>query len=179
MRPGMHLIVARLGTLALAIGLASCAHGASNGSQTTAPVSVATMSAHGSVHVALTSPGITTDFDNGTCTLTSPDETNPGLRVTATSSSLPGVSIVIVAPSTSGDGDVTWQPSDTSTRVSSSALVDAKLSQGIVFTGTAGSTTTLHIESGGRKGTATLQGATFVSPTTVTDAAGTITWSCS
>ncbi len=179
MRPGMHLAAARLGTFALAIGLASCARGASNGSQNTAPISVATMSAHGSVHVALTSPAVTTDFDNGTCTLASPDDDGGGLRITATSSASPGSTIVIVGPSASGDGDITWQPSDTSTRVSSSALVDANLTQGIVFTGSAGSTTTLHIESGGRKGTATLQGATFVSPTTVTDAAGTITWSCS
>jgi len=175
----MRLIITRVGAIVAAIALASCAHGAATSSQGKAPISVATMSAHGSVHVALTSPAVTTDFDNGTCTLASPDDDNGGLRITATSSSSPGSTIVIVGPSASGDGDITWQPSDTSTRVSSSALVDANFSQGIVFTGTAGSTTTLHIESGGRKGTATLQGATFVSPTTVTEAAGTITWSCS
>ena len=81
--------------------------------------------------------------------------------------------------SVTGAGNLTWKPDGTRARIAAPTQVDVSLPDGVVFVGGVGSTTTLHVEDGGRRGTATFQGATYVSHTTVTDAAGQISWTCS
>lgn len=146
---------------------------------TAAPLSISTMSAHGTVHVALNTPNTQLDFDQAVCSLASPSDVNGGLRITATSSAAPGSSVVIVGSSITRDGDVTWTPDGTLERIGAPTQINLSLADGVVFTGATGGTTTLHVQGGGRLGTATFQGATYVSHATVTDAAGTVSWSCS
>jgi hypothetical protein len=118
------------------------------------------------------------DFDKAQCALASPYDDNGGLRIAAVSSESPGSNIVIVGSSVAHDGDFTWTPDGTRTRIGAPVQVNVSVPQGVVFTGSTGGTTTLHVEAGGRRGTATFQGATYVSATTVTDAVGTISWTC-
>ena len=179
----MHVIFNRVIMAMMALGLASCASGSSRGATAgpngARPVAISTMSAHGSVHLALTAPQVQSAFDKADCRLVSPYDTNGGLRITATSSGSPGSSIVIVGSSVARDGDVTWTADGTRARIAATNQINASLPEGVVFTGSTGGTTTLHVEDGGRRGTATFKGATYVSHTTVTDAAGTISWTCS
>jgi len=167
----------------MAIALSSCARGpatnASAGAGKAAPTAISTMSAHGTVHLSLSTPQVQGDFDHADCSLASPYDDNGGLRITATSSGSPGSSVVIVGSSVAHDGDVSWKPDGTRAHIAASAQVNVSLPGGVVFTGASGSTTTLHVESGGRRGTATFEGATYVSRASVQDAAGTISWTCS
>jgi len=162
------------------LGLVSCARNSSTDAPTkNAPIPISTMSAHGTVHVSLSAPHVEADFDKATCSLALPSEGNGGLRITATSSGSPENSVVIVGSSVAHDGDVSWAPDGVHQRIDAPTQINLHVPDGVVFTGAPGSTTTLHVQAGGRSGTATFGGATYVSPTTVTDAAGTVSWTCS
>jgi|GEM_PF-3312581 len=167
----------------VALSLESCAHNSSTDAPTKtaniAPIPISTMSAHGTVHVSLSTPNVRADFDKATCSLTLPSDDNGGLRITATSSGSPENSVVIVGSSVARDGEVTWIPDGVRHRIDAPTQINLHLSDGVVFTGAPGSTTTLHVQAGGRSGTATFGGGTYVSQATVTDAAGTVSWSCS
>lgn len=179
----MHLTARQVTSTLITMILASCARNSSTGAPantgSAAPTSVATMSAHGSVRLALSTPNAQVDFDKATCSLALPSDGNGGLRITATSSAVPGSSVVIVGSSVARDGDTTWTPDGTPQRSGAPMQINVRLPDGVIFSGATGGTTTLHVQGGGRSGTATFQGGTYVSHTTVTDAAGTVSWSCS
>jgi hypothetical protein len=159
-----------------AIALSACSSGGSSGGATHA-ASLA-QRATGTMHVVLTTPvAATYDLSNATCLVAARGEAGGGLHVAGSGTA--GLLAATVDDSRSaGDDTDAWIAPANAATLDAPVHVRLRLPDGAIFSGGAGSSAQLEASGGGSTGKIVFTNATYAGKSGVSDAGGTITWSC-
>jgi hypothetical protein len=174
MRSGMYLM-RRVPFALCALALASCGTQIKHSPQPpTAHVGRST----GTMHVVLTAPRAATyDLANATCLIAARGSSAGGVHVAGQGS---GDVLAAAIEDTRSDGNDTddWAAGQNASALRAPIDVRLTLSDGTIFSGGAGSSAKFQTTGNGASGSVAFTGATFAGKSGVSDASGTIAWTC-
>jgi hypothetical protein len=158
-----------------ALALASCGPRIEHGPK---PPAAHTGRSAGTMHVVLTAPrAVTYDLTNATCLIAARGSSAGGVHVAGQG---PGdvLAAAIEDPRSEGNDSDAWTADANASALE--APIDVRLTfvDGTIFSGGAGSSAKFQATGNGSSGTVAFTGATFAGKSGVSDASGTIAWTC-
>ena len=171
MRSGMYLM-RRAPVAVCALALASC------GPHASPPPAAHTGRSTGTIHVVLTAPRAATyDIANATCLIAARGGSAGGVHVSGQGSGDVLAAAIEDSRSDGNDSD-DWAAGPNASALEAPIDVRVTLSDGTIFSGGAGSSATFQATGNGASGSVAFTGATFAGKSGVSDASGTIAWTC-